>query len=74
MRQRIGNHQLAAWARRLRRQGWSVNYGGNTHLIWTAPDGTTVRTSGTPNPRRGLRDVRAKLNRVLVQNDQPRIP
>ena len=59
------NKDLKALSRKAKKQGFTVEYARNGHLIWQGPDGRKVQTSSTPNTTtKLLLDIKRDLRKI----------
>lgn len=56
------------YAKRARRQGWTITWARNGHLVWRHPLGHAVRTAATPSDRRACLNVAADLRRAGLRD------
>lgn len=62
------NKDLSAIARKAKKQGFTVEYARNGHLIWRNPDGRKIQTSSTPNTTtKLLLDIKKDLRKIGLE-------
>ncbi len=62
------NKDLRALSRIAKKQGFTVEYARNGHLIWRNPDGRKVQTSSTPNTTtKLLLDIKKDLRKIGLE-------
>lgn len=64
---RIGNHALEELARKVSRQGVSIEITGAGHLRWMLPDGSSFVTANSTKSARVVIKARLRLRRAGIE-------
>ncbi|GAB2509221.1 hypothetical protein GCM10026982_39420 [Nocardiopsis aegyptia] len=56
--------ELGKAAEKARSDGWTVAAGRKGHMVWTAPCGRRLQTSGTPSDSRTTKNELARVRRA----------